>query len=48
MGIMPKESQVVLEEEDDNNDIMVERAEEDNEGVWMDGKAETHDDHSYN
>ena len=37
VGIYPKESRVVLEEEDDNDDTMLEGEERGNEGVWMDG-----------
>ena len=37
-GIIPKESWVVLEEEDDNNETMAGGVEGEYEGVWMDGE----------
>ena len=38
MGIMPKDSRVVLEEEDGNYETMAEGVEGYDEGVWMDGE----------
>ena len=37
--ILPKESRVVSEEEDDNDDNMTEGEERYDEGVWMDGRT---------
>ena len=44
MGILPKESWVVSEEEDDNDETISEREELGDGGVWMDGEDELHDD----
>ena len=38
MGILPKESRFVLEEEGNNNKTTAEGVEGNNEGVWMDGE----------
>ena len=48
MGILPKESQAVSEEEDNNDDTMEEGEEGGNEGVWMDGGDNPPDDLRYN
>ena len=47
MVILPKESRVVSEEEDDNDDNMTEGEERYDEGVWMDGEDEPSDDLRY-
>ena len=47
MGILPKESRVVSEEEDNNNDTMAEGVEGDDKGAWMDGEDEPPDDLRY-
>ena len=47
MGILPKESWVVLEEEYHNNGTITEGVEGDYEGVLMDGEEELPDDLSY-
>ena len=48
MGILPKESRVVSEEEDNNGETMAEGLEGDNEGVYMDGEDEPPDELRYN
>ena len=48
MGILPKESRLVSEEEEDINETMVEGVEGGNEGVWMDGENDPTDDLRYN
>ena len=48
MGILTKESRVVLEEEDGNDKTMTEGEEGDDEGVWTDGEEGTTDDLRYN
>ena len=48
MVIMPKESQIVLEEEYDQDDTMAEGKDRDNEGVWIDGEEELSYDLRYN
>ena len=48
MGIMPKESRLVSEEEDDNDETMAEGVDRDNEGVCMDGEDDPPDDLRYN
>ena len=48
MGILPKESRAVSEEEDNNDGTMAEGEEGYNEGVWMDGEDEPPDDLRYN
>ena len=48
VGILPKESRVVSEEEYDNDDTMAEGVEGDDGGVWMDGEDELPDDLRWN
>ena len=48
MGILPKESRVVSEEEDDNDDTMSEGVKVDDEGVFMNGEDDPPDDLRYN
>ena len=48
MGILPKESSVVSEEEDNKIETMEEGDEGENEGIWMDGKDKPPDDLMYN
>ena len=48
MGILPKESRVVLEEEDENDETMSEGEEGEDEGLCMDGEDEPPDDLRYN
>ena len=48
MGILPKESRVVSEEEDDTYEAMAEGVEGGNEGVWMDEEYKPPDDLRYN
>ena len=48
VGILPKEIQVVSEEEDENNETMAEGVEGGNEGVCMDGEGKPPDDLRYN
>ena len=48
MGILPKESRVVSEEEDDNYETIEERVDGGDDGVWMGGEDEPPDDHRYN
>ena len=47
IGILPKESWVVSEEEKENDEIMAEGMEGDNEGVCMDGEDKPPDDLRY-
>ena len=44
VGILPKESWVVSEEENYNNKTMSEGEEGGDEGIWMDGEEEQPDD----
>ena len=46
--MLPKESQALLEEEDNNDGTMVEGEEGGNEGVWMGREDEPPDDLRYN
>ena len=48
VGILPNESRVVLEEEDENNETMAEGVEGYDKGVWMYWKGEPPDDLRYN
>ena len=48
MGIMPKESWVVSEEENNNNETMEEGEDGEDAGVWMDGEDDPPDDLRYN
>ena len=48
MGIIPKESRVVSEEEDKNYETMAEGVEGGDEDVWMDGEDEPPDGLRYN
>ena len=48
MGILPKESRVVSEEEDDNDETTEEGEEGNDGGVCMDGKDETYDNLRHN
>ena len=48
MVILPKESRVVSEEGDKNDDTMAEGEEGGNEGVWMDGEDKPPDNLRYN
>ena len=48
MVILPKESQVVSEEEKDNYDTMAKGGERDNEGVWIDREEDRPDGLRYN
>ena len=48
MGILPNESRVVSEEEDNNDETMAEGVEGGDEQVWMDGEDDPPDDLSYN
>ena len=48
MGILPKESRVVSEEEDDNYETIEERVEGGDDGVLMDGEDDPPDDLRYN
>ena len=48
MGILPKEIQAVLEEEDENDETMAEGVEGGNEGICMDREYHPHDDLRYN
>ena len=48
MGIMPKESLLVSEEEDNKKYTMIEGYEGVDEGVWIDGEDEPPDDLKYN
>ena len=47
MGILPKESQVVSEEEDKKNKTIAEREEADDVSLWMYGEDEPSDDLRY-
>ena len=47
-GILPEESRVVLEEENDNDETTAEGEEGDDDGVWMDGEDKPPDDLRYN
>ena len=48
VGIIPKESRLVSEEEDDIDETMPDGVEGDDEGVWMDGEDEPPDELRYN
>ena len=48
MGILPKESPLVSEEEDDNDEAISEGEEGGDEGVWMDGEDDPPDKLRYN
>ena len=48
MGILPKESWLLLEDEDDNDETMAEGEEGNDEGVWIDGENDLPDDLRYN
>ena len=48
MGILTKESRLVLEDEDENNETISEGVDGDDESVWMDGEDEPPDDLRYN
>ena len=45
---MPKESWVVSEEEDENDDTMSEGEEGNDKGIWMDGEDDPTDELRYN
>ena len=48
MEILPNESWLVSEEEEDNNETMAEGEEGENEELWMDGEGEQPDYLRYN
>ena len=48
MGILPKESRVVLEKEDNNDESMAEGGDRGDEGVWIDEEDAPPEDLRYN